>query len=130
MNETLRYLIFFMLTTPALGWAADCDKAKISYLLETAAAQENIYAVQFALDLGANPNGVTEAISIKCFAGMPTASPVMHAASHEDTGILKLLLKNGASANVGCCDSSALQIANENKNPEAAKLLKEYGANY
>ncbi|AZZ98492.1 ankyrin repeat domain-containing protein [Pseudoalteromonas sp. R3] len=124
----MRFILLIIFILPACAWAAVCDRAKLSYLLETAAAQENIYAVQFALDLGANPNGVTEPISIKCFSGMPTASPVMHAASHEDTAILKLLLQSGASPNTGCCDTSALQIAKENKNSEAAKLLKQYGA--
>ncbi|WP_162926366.1 ankyrin repeat domain-containing protein [Teredinibacter purpureus] len=124
MNKLLLLLLVF----PFPVWAVDCDKAKLSYLLERVTAQEDIYAVQFALDLGANPNGVTEAISIKCFAGMPTSAPLMHAAFQEDTKILELLLKSGASPNVGCCDATALQIAKNNKNPNAAKLLKQYGA--
>lgn len=124
----MRNLILLLIAIPASGWALDCDKAKLSYLLERVTAQEDIYAVQFALDLGANPNGVTEEVSIKCFAGMPTSAPVMHAAFQEDTKILELLLKSGASPNVGCCDATALQVAKENKNPDAAKLLKHYGA--
>ena len=82
----------------------------------------------FALDLGANPDGVTEELAIKCFAGMPNTPPVLTAVDHKDTYMLKILLEKGASPNAACCDKTALGRANELKKAEAIILLKKYGA--
>ncbi|WP_185231698.1 ankyrin repeat domain-containing protein [Teredinibacter franksiae] len=124
-------LLFFSLILLGMSvksFAEECEKAKISYLLERATYHEDKIAFNFALELGADPNGVTRDLAIKCFGGMPTNFPVLHAASHESTEMLEALLEEGASPNASCCGSSALQVATENGNITAVKLLKHYGA--
>ncbi len=125
----MRLLCFSLILAMSVESFADvCEKAKISYFLERATYHEEKIAFNFALELGADPNGVTRELAVKCFAGMPTNFPVLHAAGHESTEMLEILLKEGASPNASCCGSSALQVATENGNISAVKLLKQYGA--
>jgi len=123
------YLVLLVLV-PSISIAEqlDCDEAKLSYLLERAVVANDLQATKFALELGANPDGVSEPTAIACFNGMPTSAPVMHAAAYQNTDILEVLLKSGASPNRWCCDSSALQAAEGAGNQAAAMMLREYGA--
>ena len=123
-----KLLLLFLLPALCMAGEVDCDKAKLSYLLEHSVAKNEFRAAEVALELGANPNGVSEVESKKCFSGMPTTAPVMHAANFEDVELLALLLKSGASAEAWCCDSSALQRAEKAGNEKAVKLLRQYGA--
>ena len=126
----IKQIIILILAMPTVSFAKDidCSKAKLSYLLERAAVDNDVYGVRFALELGANPNGVGEKAALICFNGMPTVAPVLSAAKHSEAHVLKLLLEAGASANAWCCDSSALQVAEDFNNKESIILLKKYGA--
>ena len=119
-------MIFFAVCVKA---EENCKTGKLSHLLGVAVAQNDISGVRFAIELGADPNGLSERISKSCFGGMPSYVPVILAAELEDVTILELLLKNGASPKVGCCGSSALEVAQAKGNLEAVDILISYGAN-
>jgi hypothetical protein len=123
---TLIVVTMFTLCNPAS--AEECDIAKLSYLLEKATYHGDKYAFDFALQLGANPDGVTEKLAVKCFHGLPNTPPVLSAATLKDTYFLKSLLERGASPDAACCDTTALHSAIVSGNAEGALLLRQYGA--
>ena len=124
----MRAIIFVVVFLSAIVQSEEsCEIAKLSHLLGAGVANEDLMAVQFALELGANPNGLSESEAKRCFSGMPSYVPVLLAAGYEDLSILKLLLTEGASPNIGCCGSSALGVAELNTNKEAAKLIRAHG---
>jgi len=124
MYKIIVCFLFFNVCTNAN--ALNCEKAKLSYLVERAAANEEEAAVKMALELGADPDGVSEKETVECFGGLPVSPPVLHAVQYKDVSILKLLLEAGASPNAWCCDSSAMQIARDIKNTKAIELLNKY----
>lgn len=125
----MRYLFVLCLLFPLISFAGSCENAKLSHLLGAAVALKDIQAVKFAIELGANPNGLTESESIRCFNGMPSYPVVMLALAYEDLSILEYLLKNGASVNAGCCGSTAIGEAQSMEDKRAYNLLIEYGVN-
>ncbi|PIE46850.1 MAG: hypothetical protein CSA42_06150 [Gammaproteobacteria bacterium] len=132
----LKILLALSLLLPLSTHAKDifadtaCKKAYEYYFLDRAVANEDVIAIQYLLDGGADINGNGYKNFVQdCGGNYEYSSPLMVAVSTQNIDIVKMLLERGADVNIIEGEGvTVLDIAKKKKNKHIVDLLLKYGA--